>query len=70
MNTLKTSFCAGSLLVAGLLPNLAMADWSLNNDASTLSFVSTKAEHVAEVHTFDVLGFGRDKAQCGSIIIQ
>lgn len=55
MNTLKTSFCAGSLLVAGLLPNLAMADWSLNNDASTLSFVSTKAEHVAEVHTFDVL---------------
>jgi polyisoprenoid-binding protein YceI len=55
MNTLKTAFCAGSILLAGFLPNLAMADWSLNNEASTLSFVSTKAEHVAEVHTFDVL---------------
>lgn len=55
MNPLKTAFFTGSLLLSGLLSNLAMADWSLNNGASTLSFVSTKAEHVAEVHTFDVL---------------
>ncbi|HCL71796.1 MAG TPA: hypothetical protein DIC58_03080, partial [Gammaproteobacteria bacterium] len=55
MNTLKTAFCAGTLLMAGFLPNLAMAHWSLNNEASTLSFVTTKAEHVAEVHTFDLL---------------
>jgi polyisoprenoid-binding protein YceI len=31
------------------------ADWSLDNDRSTLSFVTIKADHVAEVHTFDVL---------------
>ncbi len=46
------------LLVAScllLLPGLASAHWSLNNDESTLSFVSIKADHVAEVHTFDVL---------------
>ena len=35
--------------------NTAQANWSLDNDASTLSFVTVKADHVAEVHTFDVL---------------
>lgn len=30
-----------------------LAQWSLDNDASTVSFVTVKAEHVAEVHTFD-----------------
>lgn len=44
-----------TVLVASLFSSLASADWSLNNDASTLSFVTVKAEHVAEVHTFDVL---------------
>ncbi len=33
----------------------AHADWSLDNDESTLSFVTIKADHVAEVHTFDVM---------------
>jgi len=33
----------------------AQAQWALDNAASQLSFVTTKAEHVAEVHTFDVL---------------
>ena len=46
------TFFASCLL---LLPGLANAQWSLNNDESTLSFVSVKAEHVAEVHTFDVM---------------
>ncbi|MDA0687928.1 MAG: YceI family protein [Proteobacteria bacterium] len=44
-----------TVLVASLFSSLASAHWSLNNDASTLSFVTVKAEHVAEVHTFDVL---------------
>jgi polyisoprenoid-binding protein YceI len=33
----------------------ANAHWSLVNDTSSLSFVTVKAEHVAEAHTFDVL---------------
>jgi polyisoprenoid-binding protein YceI len=31
------------------------AQWSVDNDGSTLSFVTVKAEHIAEVHTFDRL---------------
>jgi polyisoprenoid-binding protein YceI len=31
------------------------AQWSVDNDTSTLSFVTVKVEHVAEVHTFDLL---------------
>ena len=46
---------ASALLVASLFSNMGSAQWSLNNDASTLSFVTVKAEHVAEVHTFDAL---------------
>ena len=42
-------------LLALLLIGQASAQWSLDNDASTLSFVTVKADHVAEVHTFDVL---------------
>ena len=40
----------------------ANAHWSLDNAASTLSFVTVKAEHVAEVHTFDVLSGSIDDA--------
>ena len=43
------------VLVSALLPNLASAHWSLDNDGSTLSFVTVKADHVAEAHTFDML---------------
>jgi len=46
---------ATALVIAVLLSGAASAHWSLNNDASTLSFVTVKAEHVAEVHTFDTL---------------
>ncbi|PCI80954.1 MAG: hypothetical protein COB20_02345 [SAR86 cluster bacterium] len=44
-----------ALLTAILFAGAAQAHWSLDNDASTLSFVTVKAEHVAEVHTFDSL---------------
>lgn len=30
----------------------AQANWQLDNDASQLNFISTKASHVAETHTF------------------
>ena len=45
-----------ALLAAILFTGAAQAHWSLDNDASSLSFVTVKAEHVAEVHTFDTLG--------------
>ncbi len=43
------------LLVGLLFAGSAQAHWSLDNDASSLSFITVKAEHVAEVHSFDVL---------------
>ncbi|HAG71086.1 MAG TPA: YceI family protein [Gammaproteobacteria bacterium] len=43
-----------AFLFLGFSPFLA-AQWSLDNEASTLSFVTVKVEHVAEVHTFDRL---------------
>ncbi|MFM1896215.1 MAG: hypothetical protein RLZZ385_1289 [Pseudomonadota bacterium] len=43
------------ILTPLLLASTAHGQWALDNDASTLSFVTTKAEHVAEVHTFDRL---------------
>lgn len=46
---------AGALLAASLFTSMASAHWSLDNEASTLSFVTIKAEHVAEVNTFDTL---------------
>ena len=44
-----------ALSVAVLFTGAAQAHWSLDNDSSSLSFVTVKAEHVAEVHTFDSL---------------
>lgn len=45
------------LISSGLLivSATASAQWTLSNKASTLSFVTVKADHVAEVHTFDEL---------------
>ena len=45
------------LISSGLLTvsATASAQWTLSNEASTLSFVTVKADHVAEVHTFDEL---------------
>lgn len=38
-----------------LFVSAAQAHWSLDNEASSLSFVTVKAEHVAEAHSFDRL---------------
>ena len=45
------------LISSGLLivSATASAQWTLSNEASTLSFVTVNADHVAEVHTFDEL---------------
>ena len=51
--SLQTRLAA--LSVAVLFSGAAQAHWSLDNDASSLSFITVKAEHVAEVHTFDTL---------------
>lgn len=42
-----------SLLLVAALP--AHADWTLDNSGSALSFVTIKAENVAEVHSFSAL---------------
>ncbi|MBM89259.1 MAG: hypothetical protein CMQ41_12860 [Gammaproteobacteria bacterium] len=42
-------------LVAMLTTSMAHGQWSLVNDSSTLSFVTIKADHVGEVHTFDLM---------------
>jgi polyisoprenoid-binding protein YceI len=42
-------------LCLAMLSQVSLAQWTLDNDASSLSFVTIKAEHVAEVHTFDRL---------------
>ena len=49
---LKTTL---ALLASLLLISSAQAHWSLDNALSQLSFVTVKADHVAEVHTFDVI---------------
>jgi len=38
-----------------LMVNAAQAHWSLDNDESQLSFVTVKADNVAEAHTFETL---------------
>ncbi|NKB33989.1 MAG: YceI family protein [Pseudomonadales bacterium] len=42
-------------VAALLMTSTAQAHWSLVNNSSTLSFVTIKADHVGEVHTFDML---------------
>lgn len=56
-------------LLALLLGGPARADWMLNGDASTVSFVSTKAINVAEVHRFGNLSGNVDSAGQASISI-
>ena len=46
--TKKVAFLTSIALLAGS----AQAQWTLDNSASTLSFVTVKAAHVGEVHTF------------------
>ena len=48
------------LLVASTFSLPVQAAWTLNSDDSTLSFISTKAVNVAEVHKFTTLSGGVD----------
>lgn len=50
------------IALAGLASVSARADWVLDNDGSRLSFISTKADTVAEVHRFDSLSGTIDDA--------
>ncbi len=48
----------------------AQANWRLDNEASTLSFVTIKADHVGEVHTFDLLAGMIDNEGNAEIVIE
>lgn len=54
MNIVRTTAATLAMLIAPF----GLADWQINNDQSRLSFVSTKASHVGEVHTFTTLNGG------------
>jgi polyisoprenoid-binding protein YceI len=49
-----------SLLIAVMFSFPAQAAWTLNGDDSTLSFISTKAVNIAEIHRFVTLTGGVD----------
>jgi len=51
----KIAFC---ILLASCVTTSTNASWTLDGDNSTLSFISTKAINVAEVHSFGVLAGG------------
>jgi polyisoprenoid-binding protein YceI len=44
-----------TLVLTLLASQTALAQWTLDNDMSSLSFTTTKAEHGAEVHTFELM---------------
>ena len=52
ISKLKSIFC---FITVFFLASSVSAHWELDNNSSTLSFVTVKADHVGEVHTFDQL---------------
>ena len=52
ISKLKSIFC---FITVFFLASSVSAHWKLDNNSSTLSFVTVKADHVGEVHTFDQL---------------
>lgn len=50
--TIKSSFNLLAALLTLLASAQAAAQWTLSADESSLSFISVKAEHIAEVHSF------------------
>jgi polyisoprenoid-binding protein YceI len=64
---LKTALTLATTL---LLSTAAQAHWSMDNEASQLSFITVKAEHVAEVHTFDMLSGSIDDSGRVEITIE
>lgn len=57
-------------IASSLLASAAQAHWSLDNEASQLSFVTVKADNVAEVHTFDLMSGSIDDAGAVSVSIE
>jgi hypothetical protein len=55
------------LLSTAFVSSKAFADWTLNNDKSTLSFVSVKSSAIAEVHYFKQLSGSVDKSGKASV---
>ena len=55
----KIAFC---FLLASCVTTPTNAGWTLDGDNSTLSFISTKAINVAEVHSFGALAGGVNNA--------
>lgn len=56
--------------VALLAAGPSFADWSLDNDASQVSFVSVKAGDAGEVHRFNEIAGGLSSAGKASVTIQ
>jgi polyisoprenoid-binding protein YceI len=48
---------------------MAHSEWQLDNTASQLNFISTKASHIAEIHTFDALSGTIDGTGKASVAI-
>jgi len=65
----KTSLISLLSVVALAVAATAQADWTLDNDNSSLNFVSTKAGKVAEVHSFGTLSGKVDKNGYAEIAI-
>lgn len=66
----------GRRLAAGLLAilsalttSVAHSEWQLDNSASQLNFISTKASHIAETHAFEGLSGTIDSAGKASVTI-
>lgn len=60
----------GSLLFLACFTASANADWELNNGASFLNFVTTKAANVAEVHHFEQLSGKVDRKGHAQLVIE
>lgn len=43
------------VLICSLFSSAVFAEWNLNSDLSTVSFVSTKQQHIREIHKFNTL---------------
>jgi len=56
-------------LTIGLLAGAATADWTLNNDESSLYYLTTKNVHVTEMNTFNQLSGAIDADGTASVSI-
>lgn len=60
MNINRCAIAAALFLTAGVSSAFAANDWSVNEDLSSLTYVSTKKEHVAENHVISGISGGVD----------